>query len=907
MCRLIDEVDQVGGALIVRGEPGSGRTSLLRIADAHASKLGIRVLNARGSAAESTYSFAGLHSLLQPILGHVDRLPSPQRDAILSAFGIEEPAIVEPFLVALGALGLLTRASEHGPLVVLIDDTELLDRATLDVLAFISRRLTSERAVLVMTLVDEPQPFPQFDLELSGARELRLTGLSDDEGHRVIDACAPGLSSLLRSHVLSIARGNPFAIRELASARVSGAQRDGVMPTAVEVPLTHGVVRRFERMLSGLSATTRRILLFASCDESGSIADLVAAAGSLGESADVLDAIAPAVEAGVVVVEGTRITFAHPLLRSAVYQSPGIAARQAAHAAMADVKTKDPLRRAWHRALSISTSSDEIASRLHLAAETAVSRGGSMVDALMAFERAARVSASASARSTSLHAATRAAFELGWVDVARELIRREEALAQLSSRSALEVLARRTIDDLRTDARSDVTAEIRNLVSYARAVDDRSAARRALFRAAVACMWAAPHATLAEAIETTTCRLELASDDPWRLAIVAVVGSVEQLEDVAGRIGRMATADVAGSDEAFALGFAATRTCQNERAAELLSLAVKGFRAGSRIVMLTQALALRAWVAMDLSHFEVAASDASEAAVLASRTSQPLWEARALAALALVAAMRGDDDQATRLSTEADKRATQPRGSAALADASVARGHSHLAQGRFTEATRELAAVYSGRDRVGTTSQQLAAVADFAEASQRAGRASEANDALAALCRALPETIVANRVEIAYASALLAGSEAAEGQLKAILERGALVPPLLSARCHLALGTLLRRSRRTVESRDHLGCAVTEFTALGAARWAERARQELRATGEHRRQSAESRIELTPQEELVVQLAATGLSNQQIGQRLFLSPRTIGAHLYRAFPKLGVASRGELHTALSYDHAAKSS
>lgn len=896
--RLVDRIDAMGGAVIVRGAPGVGKSAMLRWADSYASSVGARVLRVGGSAAECSIFFSGLHSLLQPLLADVGCLPGPQRAAILSAFGMAEPAIVEPFVVALGALGLLTHASTQRPVVMVVDDTERLDRATREVLAFVGRRLSAERIVLVMSRVDEPQPFPHFDLELSAAHELRLSDLADDAAHRLVDACAPRLSSLLRTHVLSLACGNPGVIEGLGSALVTTDQNNGAVRAAVEVPLGPSLMARCARTLSGLPASTRQVLLLAACDDCASIDDVVAAAASAGMDVDsVMSAIAPAVDAEVVVLDSTRLAFTHPLLRSAVYQGESLAVRHAAHAALAAVSSESSRRRAWHRALSTSGPSDEVAAGLHLAGEAAQSRG-SMMEALMAFDRAARLTTSAPARARSLHAAARAAFELGWADVANELLSVHD-VTRPGAHSPTALLARRTVDDVRTDSHSDVAAAIGELVSYSLVVNDRAAARRVLFRAAVACLWIAPDSPVTITLATATRGLELAVDDPWRMAIVAMVGTADERATVSELLGRVSTANVHGTDAACALGVAATAIGRDDLAVDLLSRAVDGFRAEGRLVLLAQALVLRASAAVALSHFDLASSTATEGAAVASRTSQPLWEARAVAITAFLAAMKGDDDGVRRMTAETDRRAAQRSGTAALADAARARGHCHLANGRFTEAARELAGVFTVGIREGTTSQQLAAIADFAEASQRAGQTAAARDAIAQLCRTVPAAITTHRAEIAYANALLVDDEDSEAHFTALLDRRAGLSPFLRARCYLALGTMLRRLRRTVESRDHLNAAITELEALGATRWAERATQELRATGEHRRNGFDSRVELTPQEALVAQLASTGLSNHQIAQRLSLSPRTVGAHLYRVFPKLGVTSRGELHRALS--------
>jgi DNA-binding CsgD family transcriptional regulator len=388
---------------------------------------------------------------------------------------------------------------------------------------------------------------------------------------------------------------------------------------------------------------------------------------------------------------------------------------------------------------------------------------------------------------------------------------------------------------------------------------------------------------------------------------MAVVGTAQNRGEAAARLMRIPAEAVVGPDAAFALGFAASAAGLDARATGLLSLAVDGFRTQGRVVGLTQALSLRAWARIESSHWVGAASDAEEAARLAANTGHALWEARALSASGMLAAIRGDDIAVSQIADAATRLAVPRRGTAAIADVLMALGHGALAHGRHSEAARALARIYDDPENVGRSFARLAAIEDLAEASVRSQNphaAGVARQAVSALSRTLPATILESRPSYALAVALLSNDLDIESRFREALDLAEIASPFMGARIRLSWGTFLRRARRVLESRQPLESAAVDFEALGAIPWAGRARQELRATGVRRKRGYAARVELTPQESIIAQLAATGLSNRQIGQRLFLSPRTVGTHLYRVFPKLGVTSRGELHHALPPENVA---
>jgi DNA-binding CsgD family transcriptional regulator len=890
--RLLRDGRATGSVMVVRGEPGAGTSALLAAVDAYAGADGVRVLKMSGVRAEAGFPYAGLYSLLRPLLDGLDQLAGPQRAAMSAAFGMGNYAEAAPFMTGLAALELLSIAAARDPLLLLVEDAQWLDRPTWEALTFVARRLAPERIVLLVGISDGDAT----GRELGDLPELRLEALDGTAAAMLLDGCAPELAPNLRALVIEQAAGNPLALRELSRSLLEATAGEAPTPTALELPLGERLTWVFSSRLAGLPRATREMLLLASCDDRPLVAEVLAAAESLGQpSHGAVEAIAPAVDAGVVLVEGPRLRFAHPLIRSALYQAAGIAARRSAHAAMSGAARGDPFRHAWHRALSIIGPDAVIAAALHRAAEAA-REDGRMADAFTAFERAARLTDDRAACARSLLATAGTALELGWPGIARRLVLAASAPDLEGPEKQMAACALVVLDEGHGSEAGNG-----ELLRYARLTPDRFEARRAIFRVAVNSLWTDPDAGTRRTMLAALESLELADDDPWGIAITSLVGSADERGRAHDALARMHVDAVPGPDEAFALGLAKTALAQPQAAAGFLSRAIEGFRAHHRALALAQALTLRSWARIGTSRLDDATSDAEEGARYAATAGQPLWEARALAASAMLAAIRGDEDAVERLSGEASRLAIPLHGIAAIADVLMAQGHAALAGGRYADSARALGALYEDRDHGATSFQRVSAIADFAEASARNGDPAAARAALADLATALPPSVLERRFELAYARAMLADDGEAQDRFQAALDLAGNTAPFARARIGLAYGAWLRRERRVVDSREPLERAAVGFEALGAAPWAHRARQELRATGVCKRGSS-SPLELTPQEILIAQMAASGMSNRQIAQRLFLSPRTVGAHLYRVFPKLGVASRGELHHALAREN-----
>jgi DNA-binding CsgD family transcriptional regulator/tetratricopeptide (TPR) repeat protein len=400
------------------------------------------------------------------------------------------------------------------------------------------------------------------------------------------------------------------------------------------------------------------------------------------------------------------------------------------------------------------------------------------------------------------------------------------------------------------------------------------------------------------ALLTALERVDADADDLRRLAVLALAGPEAAAPELRVRLGRALGRDPGGVPDALLAGIVADRCGDHALAHRCLTTAAAGFTAHGVARLRAQALARRTWASVGLDRWDEVTADAQEAGRLAERTDQPLWAARAHAAAALVAGSRGDGERSEALAGRAERLAIPLNATAVLADVVWARGRTALADGRHAEALQHLSRLLDPADPAHRRERVARALPDLADAAVGAGDRARA----AALVDAWPDPTAATAV--AARTILLAAQDvdAALGAARAIVP-GTLTP-FEWARLQLVLGAILRRARRGLESRGPLVAAEETFVALGAAPWAARARGELRASGQApRRRGPESRDDLTPQELQIARLAATGLSNREIGQRLFLSPRTVGSHLYRVFPKLGVTSRVQLRDALLGDEA----
>ena len=412
---LLDNVHERGTTLLVRGEAGIGKSSLLAAAAALARMRGFRVLSASGTQSEMDLPFSGLHQLLHPVLDQTRQLPEPQRLALQAAFAMVDAPPPEPFLIALATLNLLAEVAGTDPLLLVVDQAQSLDRPTTEALAFVARRLDSDPIVFVAALRDGLESSLQ-DAELP---ELHLEGLDDTASRQLLDQAAPHLAESVRRRLVAESLGNPLALTELSTTLVP-AESSGEVDLPDRLRLTQRLERSYAGRMSALSSTGRRLLLLAAADERGLVADVLAAAVD-GDQEPTIEDLDDAIAAGLIEVDGPAVRFRHPLVRSAIYQSADDSERRAAHARLAAVLADDPDRRVLHLSLAALGPDEAVASDLEAAAERARRRGGVHV-AVSLLERAATLSSASSTRLSRRLRAAEMAFELGRGEMATRIL-----------------------------------------------------------------------------------------------------------------------------------------------------------------------------------------------------------------------------------------------------------------------------------------------------------------------------------------------------------------------------------------------------------------------------------------------------------------------------------------------------
>jgi DNA-binding CsgD family transcriptional regulator len=888
--RLLDEIESHGGALVVEGEAGIGKSTLLAEANSIAHDHDMLVLSVTGVQSEANLPFASLHQLLRPLLARRGDLPAPQREALESAFGMADAAAPEPFLIALGALGLLSDAAADRRLVLSVEDAHWLDRPSADALAFIGRRLESD-AIAMVAAIREGYESPLLE---AGLPELRLAGLGDESAEQLLEEHFPDLPGSARDRLLREAHGNPLALQELAAVVGSDpGYGDADFPS--QLPLTARLEQAFAARAAELPGATRAILLVAATDQYAGLETVLAAAADIDGAPRAVEDLVPAIRAELVEIDGQEIRFSHPLVRSAIYQSADVADRHAAHGALAELCADDPDRSVWHRAAAAVGPDPEIASDLEEAGRRA-QRRGAVTTAGSAFERAAALTRDTDQRGRLLLEAAATASELGRRDTVIRLLREADSLELDRHDRAQWVLVE---DDVRGGPIGD-PRRVRELVETAsRAADDgdEGLALDLLVAAASRCYWGSLREEGMDVVRAAEA-LDTAADDQRMLFIQACGAPIERGAAVLHELERSAAPkDAAGL---YLRGVAVSVVGAFDLASPLLAASAERLREHGRLRMLAQVLAVRAWAALEVGDFAVAIPTAEESSRLWSETGNPLWQTGGRIAQAMLAALRGDRVAVERLTAEAEGEAL-PVGAAILVSlAHYARGLLELGQGRHAEAYEQLRRIAEPGNPAWHDLVVCHTIGDLAEAAAHSGH----RDVALALVQELKPRARQTpnpwfQAQMLLARVHLADGDEAQDVFDEALSRDLAALPMMRARVELAYGEWLRRHRRRRESRGSLRAARDAFDALGVNPWAERARRELRASGEtSQRRRPDTLDELTPQELQIAQMAAQGLSNHEIAQRLYLSHRTVESHLYHLFPKLGVTSRMQLVGAL---------
>jgi len=892
--QLVNRIPDRGGALVLRGDPGIGKTALLSVASAAASAKGIPVLHTAGTQSEAGLAFAGLQQLLRPVIDGLDRLPEPQRGALAAALGVSGALAPDPFLIALAALNLLAYAAERRPLLLIADQAEWLDPPTAKALAFIARRLDAEPVAILLAGRDGPASA----LDGAGLPQLRLGGLDDKAAAELLDRTTADLAPRLRRRVLQIAAGNPLALLELPAAlRLEPGRIDG--PSSASLSLTSRLERAFAEQASGLPAQTRDLLLVAASDEWASAPELLAAASLISGSEVSLAALGPAETAGLAGIVDGSVVFRHPLVRSAIYTAANAERRREAHVALAAAITSEPDRCLWHAAASAAGPDETIAGEVELLA-VRLARRGAIGPAVAAARRAAALSADSARRCSRLLKAAELAFEAGEPDLLQLLADEAERLSPDSEQRARLTWLRSTF----ADAARDDPGQTWSLIEAAGNAADAGnsdLALHLLFGAAVRC-WRSRHEQqardrVADAVE----RLAVPKTHPRRIATLAMAGPVRWGPDVSERLAAIeGSAGTLTAEEEYLTGMAARAIGDHDVAARFLGSATAQLRAQGRLGVLVQVLVMRAWVAIAQGNWPSADLLVDESDRLAQEVGQSWWQTGSLIARAILRALRGDIAAAEQMVADADKAAIAQGLSDLNCVIAFTRGVIWLGAGQPAGALEHLTRAFDRTDRAFHEAARFMSVTYLADAASQSGQRHVVAPILAELeqlARRTPSPTLHSG--LVYARPVLAQDDEAE-QLYDIALKGDLrYQQFDHARLQLAYGAWLRRRRRVSESRAPLRAARQVFDALACVPWGERARQELRASGEQSRDRVPAaRDRLSAQELQIAQMAATGMTNPEIAQQLYLSPRTVSSHLYRLFPKLGITSRSQLAGAI---------
>ena len=886
--RLLEEA-RAGhsGVLVLRGEAGVGKTALLEHAIESASSL--IVLRAVGVEAEMELAYAALHRLSAPLLDRVDRIPAPQRDALETTFGLREGPVPDRFLVGLATLSLLSEGAQECPLVCAIDDAQWLDRASAQVLAFVGRRLLAESVVLLAATRGTAGKYGRHP-------ELVVGGLRDADARVLLASAIPGrLDERVAEQLLVEARGNPLALLELPRG-LSPAQLAGGFGLPGALSLSGKIEESFINRLEALPEDTQQLLLVAAAEPTGDPGLLWSAAERLG----IADAeVYPAESARLLEVDG-RVVFRHPLVRSAVYRAATPHQRREVHRALAEATDAhlDPDRRAWHLAEATAGPDEDVAAELERAAGRAQARGG-LAAAAAFLERATSLTAEPHRHVERALAAAQTSYEAGALDDA-------VALLDIAETGAHRELERARVDLLRGQiafaARRGRDAPPL-LLKAARELEvvDPTLARATYLEALSAAMFAGRLIRGGGVVEVSEAAL--AGPPPPEsprppdlllqgLAVRFTDGPAAGTPILKDALRAFAREKVLPPEEARWLWFASWIALQlwDDEAWTVLST--------RHLDLVREAGALTAlpFVLTNRSSVYAFFGDLGEAAAYEEEL-RAATEATGIATVAYgalsLAALRGREAELAELSLTAVRDAQSRGEGLALTITEFLSGTLYLGLGRYDAA---LAAV-GPPERYAEEGPAIWTLTELIEAAVRSGQPQLASGALERIVETTGPagTDWALGIE-ARARALLSDGDEADSLYRETIERlGRTRLRVDLARAHLLYGEWLRRERRRLEAREQLRTAFGMFNAMGIDAFAGRAERELLATGERvRKRTVETRDELTAQEAQVARLARDGLSNAEIGARLFISRHTVAYHLRKIFNKLGISSRSEL-------------
>ncbi|MET9476995.1 AAA family ATPase [Streptomyces sp. NPDC002922] len=863
---LMGRLPDAGGAMTLQGGPGVGKSALLRAAAERARTSGWQMLEVAGRSDDTPFS--GLRALLWPVLGTADALPAGQGGILRSAFEFGSGPPPETSKVALAAFNLLTTRADEQPAVLIADDVQRLDRPTRDVLAFIARR-ASDNPIVVLVALRSGRNIPDVPV-------LDVPVLDEPSARRLLARHAATLPAVVRERILGEALGNPLALVELPAAWCP----EGPLGSWAHLPVSSALARAFADGLGELPEQARDALLVAAVDHAGDLSEILAAASVLAGRPVAVDVLDSAVAALLIRLDRTTLCFLHPVIRFAVLEAETPARRQAANAAMAQVLAEDSDRRTWHRAQSVNGPDEEIADELADAHASLLRRHG-VVTAIWALERSAQLTADSATRGHRLLCAAEYAYGLGRTRLTHSLIDEAER-QELSDADRAKAAGLRDISDADPQP-GQARTQVRDITELSEGCPNL--ALDLLLSAALRAHRTGADPALRAGIVAAADRLTH-TNDPRHIAALALAEPVLYGWAVADRLPSNETVWYCPDADGLRLvGMAAHLIGDPARAVDLLGRARPILREQGRLGLLSETLVTEASDLLLLGDWPRAARLAGEARRMLAETRQPAIVAALTSTDAVAAALRGQAERAEEL---ADTVAAWQR-TDLIPTLRLAHGVARLGEGRYAEAYEELRPLLD-QPHEGLRWQGFAAVMPFAMAADRGGGRHEAARILGDLeeaARMTPSPLL--HVQLPYARAVLAADAEAEELYMVALGQDLARWPLVKARTEQAYGQWLRRNRQASRARTMLLTARTAFELIGASDWA----------GRNAGRAADNAVPsvtelLSPQETLIAQLAADGLSNREIATRLHLSHRTVAAHLYRAFPKLGISSRSEL-------------
>ena len=886
---LLDELRtqlvEHGSALLVAGAPGVGKTALVDQFERSIAGFDICTLRASATPTESLAPYAGLHLLLQPLLGRVSELPPPQRDALRIAFGVQQGSLPTPFLAGLAALTLLVEEAENQPLLIIGEDLQWFDPSSRSALLIVARRIASDPILMIMTTRSGE------DQVAGGIRRLELSPLTFIEANAVLDNRPDRPGGAVRRSLLELAAGNPLALVELSAADVVSGGPD-------VVPLTHRLERAFAGRFAELPQSARLTVLAAALIGRASTYEASAAASHiLGRDAEP-EWLTPAAEAGLIERDPARIHFRHPLVRSAVASASNPAERTMMMRALIHT-LDDSERTVWWRAELATSADPDLADELDRQARASLSVGD-LASAVLALRHAANSSDDPHVRGERLIRAADTARLAGAYHVAADILRRADDVLQDAGACARAAWIRELLPTEESAlSRGDFGPALR-AIDTMRQTGQTAEAMEALLLLASGVWDHATDAHPGDQLAAAARSFDLDPNDPRMLLLAAVIEPSARAAEIVDHVRLLRSESLSEPETAWCLGYALNLSGDVELAAQYLRQSVTGLRKRGDAALLPHALMGLAWICYLSGEFAEGRALIDECITIAVDLNDSRLAAAARSARAWYDATNGvaPDQAAIAEASQIAPDALQARD--LQATLTLAEGMAALIAGRPRDALPALLRLTDPSDPIYKLMFRVVSLPDLVEAALQVDDSALAGEQLRVVTEATTGwQVAAVEGSLDLANIMLADESTLDEVATRIVD-APLPVPLFDARAHLHVGSKLRRARRIDDARRHLRIALDAFESFPAPAWARRCREELRASGE-RLPDAEpaGRHVLTPQELRISTLAAAGLSNREIAEQLFLSPRTIGAHLYSAFRKLGITSREQLANVLA--------